>query len=163
MFGGDSYQERGLIPRTINFLFEEIQARRSSSTTYHMEISFTEIYKETVYDLLDQTKRGQLIDQWIPAQVLEGDQGLVIRNVNVFQVDSEEEALNLFFMGNANRITVSTAMNDISSRSHAIFTIMVKSEGIKDDRTIFTSGKINMVDLAGSERMYKVSFQTITF
>ena len=125
-----------------------------------MEISFTEIYKEVVYDLLDQSKRDQPIEHWTAAQVLESDNGLVLKNVNVFRVETEEEALNLFFMGNANRITESTAMNDISSRSHAIFTLVVRSECVKGDRTVLTSGKINLVDLAGSERMYKVVSHT---
>jgi len=80
--------------------------------------------------------------------------------VNVFSVNSEIEALNLFFMGNANRITASTSMNDASSRSHAIFTVVLKSNSVCDGKRVFKSGKINLVDLAGSERMYKVRTHT---
>lgn len=47
-------------------------------------------------------------------------------------------------------------MNHASSRSHAIFTIVIESEGIKDNRIITKLGKINLVDLAGSERLFKV-------
>lgn len=47
-------------------------------------------------------------------------------------------------------------MNHASSRSHAIFTIVIESEGIKDNRIITKFGKINLVDLAGSERLFKV-------
>lgn len=55
------------------------------------------------------------------------------------------------------RITSSTAMNHASSRSHAIFTIMIEGETIKHDQRVLTRGKINLVDLAGSERVYKVA------
>ena len=85
--------------------------------------------------------------------------------------------------GNTNRITTSTSMNNMSSRSHAIFTIVLETEGvflfltftsthpyiyilllyemidqigIKDEKLLYTVGKINLVDLAGSERMYKM-------
>lgn len=47
-------------------------------------------------------------------------------------------------------------MNHASSRSHAIFTIVIESEAVKDNRIVTKLGKINLVDLAGSERLYKV-------
>jgi len=114
------------------------------------------VYKETVYDLLDQHKRSQPIEQWAPVQVLEGESGIVLRNLNVFEVETEEAALSLFFMGTTNRLTSSTSMNNASSRSHAIFSIIIQSECLRDQKTVFTTGKINFADLAGSERMYKV-------
>ena len=89
-------------------------------------------------------------------QLLDSVNGLVLKNLSVYDVESEEEALQLFFMGNNTRITTATSMNSVSSRSHAVFTLLLDSEGIKIDQTVFTSSKINLVDLAGSERMYKV-------
>ncbi len=160
IFGGDSYVERGLIPRAIGLVFEEIRLRKreQKSFAFKCQISFTEVYKENVYDLLDQENRTQDLSNWSTVQVMEGENGITIRNLNVFEVSSEEQALQLFFMGNANRITDATAMNSVSSRSHAIFTLVLESEGIKDEKTVFSSGKINLVDLAGSERMYKVTW-----
>jgi kinesin family protein 6/9 len=165
IFGGDTYAERGLIPRSIGLVFEEIRSRQTKqiSFAFKCQISFTEVYKENVFDLLDQENRSQGMDNWSTVQVMEGENGIVIRNLNVFEVSSEEEALQLFFMGNTNRITESTSMNNVSSRSHAIFTLILESEGIKDGKTIFSCGKINLVDLAGSERMYKVRGVLICF
>lgn len=157
IIGGDSYQDRGLIPRTIESIFDEIAHRQKKDLVFKCQISFTEIYKENVYDLLDPLKKEKNIEQWTPVQVYEGEHGIVLKNVNVYEIDTEEEALNLFFMGNTNRITSSTLMNSASSRSHAIFSIVIESEGLKGDRTIMTCGKINLVDLAGSERMYKTN------
>jgi hypothetical protein len=116
---------------------------------YKFQISFTEVYKEAVYDLLDHEKRSLPLEQWTPVQVLESDHGLVLRNLNVYEVTTQEEALGLFFMGTTNRITSSTVMNNASSRSHAIFTIIIESEGVVDSKTVMTTGKINFVDLAG--------------
>ena len=158
IFGGESFSDRGLIPRSISHLFKEIRAKELNNFVVKCQISFTEVYKETVYDLLDKHKENLPIAQWTAVQVLEGESGLTLRNLNVFEVTSEDDALSLFFLGNNNRITSSTLMNEASSRSHAIFTIIVESKGVKDGKTLFTSGKMNFVDLAGSERTYKVSF-----
>eukprot|EP01038_Epipyxis_sp_PR26KG_P011639 gene11639-15589_t len=158
IFGGETYQERGIIPRTLGLVFDEIKFRKKQkSFNFKCQVSFTEIYKETVYDLLDKSKRNQPIESWPSVQLLEGENGIVLRNLNVYEVASEEDALQLFFMGNTNRITSSTSMNNVSSRSHAVFTIVLESEGIKDNKTLFCAGKINLVDLAGSERMYKMA------
>jgi kinesin family protein 6/9 len=154
--GGEKFQDRGLIPRTIGYLFEEIRLRQQKAGIYKCQISFTEVYKEDVYDLLDPQKRLQPVEQWTPVQVLEAENGLTLRNVNVFEVENEEEALSLYFMGSSNRVTGSTAINMASSRSHAIFSLIVETQSIKNGKTVFTYGKVNLVDLAGSERVYKV-------
>lgn len=105
MCGGESFQERGLIPRTLNLVFEELlyHQQHDPATTYKCLISFTEIFGEAIYDLLDQNKRSQPIEEWPKVQIFENDDGLVLRNINVFEVTTEEEALNLFFMGTTNR------------------------------------------------------------
>lgn len=113
--GGDSYAERGLIPRGVKLMFDEAKARGLTVTDSASNsqcdkdaccsfyISFTEIYGEGVYDLLDPGKRHRPLEEWSRAQVLETEDGLVIRNVNVFQVHTAEDAMNLFFMGSDNR------------------------------------------------------------
>lgn len=47
----------------------------------------------------------------------------------------------------------STAMNNESSRSHAIFTVMVETETILGEVKKVRKSKLNIVDLAGSERI----------
>mmetsp|Transcript_18695 Transcript_18695/g.27048 ORF Transcript_18695/g.27048 Transcript_18695/m.27048 type:complete len:769 (-) Transcript_18695:208-2514(-) len=156
MCGGDSFEDRGLIPRALSVVFEEVSFRlESENSSYKCLISFTEVLGETVYDLLDPQKHMLPLEKWSKVQVLEGEDGLMLRNLNVFEVNSEEDALNLFFMGSTNRTTSSTPMNQASSRSHAIFTIIMECEFSRGDRTLLKSGKINFVDLAGSERLYK--------
>lgn len=57
------------------------------------------------------------------------------------------------------RLTSATVMNKASSRSHAVFTIVVETHHIENGSHITHCGKINFVDLAGSERIYKVCCQ----
>lgn len=151
-FGGESFRSRGIIPRLLSQLFSEIASLREN---FRIQIAFTEIYNEVVYDLLDPQKKFQSIEQWAPVQLYEEESGFVLKNVNTFEVTNEEDALSLFFLGSSNRVTSSTPMNDASSRSHAIFTIIIESEVVKDGNVFLCKGKINIVDLAGSERMYK--------
>jgi kinesin family protein 6/9 len=63
---------------------------------------------------------------------------------------TEEEALNLLFTGDTNRVMCETPMNDASSRSHCIFTINVESTRQGSD--VVRKSKLHLVDLAGSER-----------
>mmetsp|Transcript_9688 Transcript_9688/g.16176 ORF Transcript_9688/g.16176 Transcript_9688/m.16176 type:complete len:737 (-) Transcript_9688:169-2379(-) len=159
IFGGETFADRGLIPRSLGLLFAELKQRKTSipAFAFKCQISFTEIYKETVYDLLDTARAHLPREEWATVQLLEGEQGLVLKNLNVFEVENEEEALELFFTGHSTRLTTNTAMNTTSSRSHAVFTIALESEGVRAEQTVFTSGKVHLVDLAGSERMYKTT------
>jgi kinesin family protein 6/9 len=102
MFGGDSYDNRGLIPRTISLLFKMIKAKKDFTCT--CQISFIEIYKEVAYDLLDSKKSpNKPIEEWAPISVFENEDGIFLKNLNVYEVTSEEEGINLFFMGNNSR------------------------------------------------------------
>lgn len=101
-----------MIPRGIKLAFDEMKRRTGQEIdssapsvvpTIRLYVSFTEIYGEAVYDLLDPDKRYHALEDWPKAQVLETEDGLVIRNINVFQVLTLEDALNLFFMGTTNR------------------------------------------------------------
>lgn len=62
-------------------------------------------------------------------------------------VSNEEDALNLLFVGDTNRMIAETPSNPSSSRSHCIFIISVLSRSNTGD-TIRKS-KLHLVDLAG--------------
>lgn len=71
-------------------------------------------------------------------------------------VKSVEEIEAVMNKGKKHRVTGATAMNLESSRSHAIFTLVVESsQMIADGSTAIRMGKLNLVDLAGSERQSK--------
>lgn len=103
--------------------------------------------------------------------LFESPNGITLHGLGVYPISTPEEGMRLYFLGSAARSGGSTTMNATSSRSHAVFTLDVETEGVRgggacagaaDEQltiptTIFTSGKVHLVDLAGSERMYKLS------
>ncbi|ETW08438.1 hypothetical protein, variant [Aphanomyces invadans] len=153
--GGESYQERGIVPRAISTLFDAFEAR--TDMTYKCYISYLEIYNDSVYDLLDRTHMNKPIEAWTRLQVQlsddDEDANAQFRKLGVYEAKSEEEALNLLFLGNAHRITSDTPMNMASSRSHSIFTMLI--EGHRHNSEVILHSKLHVVDLAGSERVYK--------
>ncbi|KAL3666943.1 hypothetical protein V7S43_007890 [Phytophthora oleae] len=150
--GGEHYADRGIIPRVLSTIFEEFE--KKPNMRYSCYISYLEIYNENVYDLLDRSHTDQPIEEWTKVMLMDDDEGdMHFRNLGVFEAVSEEEALNLLFLGNMNRVTSDTPMNQASSRSHSIFSIMIESRPVDSDMIV--TSKLHLVDLAGSERVYK--------
>ena len=73
-------------------------------------------------------------------------------------VRSAAEVERLVTRGMASRATASTAMNEASSRSHAVLTVAVErsdqEEEEETDSSRVVCGKLHLVDLAGSERIH---------
>ncbi|TPX57666.1 hypothetical protein PhCBS80983_g03680 [Powellomyces hirtus] len=148
--GAERYADRGIIPRTLQFVFKEMQKRNN----YHFEISvsYLEIYNEVAYDLLDSSREAKKLEDLPKVSLQEDDGGNIhLRNLSCVTAKDEEEALNLLFIGDTNRMIAETPSNPASSRSHCLFivTIMGRREG---EDTIRRS-KLHLVDLAGSERV----------
>lgn len=139
-----------------------------------IEVSYFEIYNEKIHDLLAVTPSligGQLSMQGSqlkrPAlRVREHPTwGPYVVDLNTHPVDSHAALKNWLAVGNSQRATAATGMNDKSSRSHSIFNIILNiSETVgADDRTENNGrtarkqqtkrSKISLVDLAGSERV----------
>ncbi|GIQ83058.1 kinesin-like protein, partial [Kipferlia bialata] len=118
--------EVGLIPRILTDIFDRLDVGTSDS---HVTIQYLEIYNEDLHDLLDyQTTRSDK----------DGKDGLCIREKSTPQgrhifvagasshtVTNAAEASNLFLNGGTMRATASTLLNKESSRSHAIFTVIM--------------------------------------
>mmetsp|Transcript_22914 Transcript_22914/g.33487 ORF Transcript_22914/g.33487 Transcript_22914/m.33487 type:complete len:1633 (+) Transcript_22914:1-4899(+) len=144
----------GLIPRFVCDLFDNLENfSKEERLEANVKVSFLEIYGEDVYDLLGDSRSTER--QSLP--VRENDSGLVfVQGLQDVKVLSSEEALSVLTAGTKNRITASTAMNAGSSRSHAVFTIILdqtfRSAESEDDTTRISS-KLTFVDLAGSERI----------
>ena len=82
--------------------------------------------------------------------MLEDEEGNYhFKNLSVNNVNTEENALNLLFLGDINRAIGETKMNQSSSRSHCIFTIMVEKH-LNDSDSVLIRIKLNLVDLAVS-------------
>ncbi|OAA77547.1 kinesin family protein [Akanthomyces lecanii RCEF 1005] len=144
----------GLIPRTCEDLFERIQAAQNEDTNiaYNVRVSYFEVYNEHVRDLLVPVNAS------LPPNYLKiresPTEGPYVKDLTEVPVRSIDEILRHMKSGDASRTTASTKMNDTSSRSHAVFTIMLRQihHDMETDETTERSSRIRLVDLAGSER-----------
>lgn len=152
MFGSPTdYKYRGIIPRVISILFQEIQARYDQSIV--VRVSYLEIYNELMADLL-----ALALDPGSTANlaIQEDDRGAVnVKGLLKRICNTEEEALSMLFEGETNRTISEHKLNKNSTRSHCIFTIHLemRSRVESSEKVIFS--KLNLVDLAGSERTKK--------
>merc|ERR1711871_753346 len=84
------------------------------------------------------------------------DSGVYVKDLTSFVVRSSHEIDQVMQAGKKNRSVGETLMNAGSSRSHAIFTIIVECAEADEQRgEHIHGGKLNLVDLAGSERQSK--------
>ncbi|XP_049319454.1 kinesin-like protein KIF6 isoform X2 [Astyanax mexicanus] len=150
--GAESYSDRGIIPRTLSYLYQHFS--QDSSKVYTTHISYLEIYNEVGYDLLDPRHEASNLEDLPKVTIMEDpDQNIHLKNLSLQASANEEEALNLLFLGDTNRMIAETPMNQASTRSHCIFTVhlCVREPG---SATVCRS-KLHLVDLAGSERVGK--------
>ncbi|KAM8738813.1 kinesin-like protein KIF16B isoform 2-T6 [Acanthopagrus schlegelii] len=141
--------DKGLIPRICEGLFSEIRSK-NKAVSFCTEVSYLEIYNERVQDLL--TKRTAPTDGGGLRVREHPRDGPYVENLSKHSILSHSDLEDLIFLGNANRTTASTGMNNVSSRSHAIFTISITQAWLDAELPRETLSKIHLVDLAGSER-----------
>ncbi|NWU35781.1 KIF6 protein, partial [Hylia prasina] len=150
--GAERYSDRGIIPRTLSYIFDQLQ--KDSSKVYTTHVSYLEIYNECGYDLLDPRHEASRMEDLPKVTIMEdSDQNIHLKNLSLQPATNEEEALNLLFLGDTNRMIAETPMNQASSRSHCIFTIHISSK--EPGSATIRRSKLHLVDLAGSERVAK--------
>ncbi|KAL3896914.1 MAG: hypothetical protein SGCHY_003769 [Lobulomycetales sp.] len=150
--GAERYQDRGLIPRSIQYIFKNVRESRNKS--FEIRISYLEIYQEAGYDLLDTSRDAKKLEDLAKVTLMEDEsKNIHLRNLSVVAAANEEEAINLLFVGDTNKMIAETPSNPTSSRSHCIFIIGLASKAEGSD-TVRRS-KLHLVDLAGSERVHK--------
>ena len=140
-------EEIGLIPRICEGIFDRVAEETDDTTKFVATVSYLEIYNERVRDLLTTTPaKGALKVREHPKT------GPFVDGLSVHEVTDFAQIQELMDLGNDNRTTAATGMNDTSSRSHAVFTIEFKQASFVAGIPSEKSSKINLVDLAGSER-----------
>ena len=154
--GAEKYADRGMIPRSISYIFQTLKQR--TDCHFEVRISYLEIYNENGYDLLDPSHETKGLEDLPKVTLMEDDDGKIhLKNLSGQLAQSEEEALNYLFVGDTNRMISETPMNLASSRSHCIFTISIAAR--KPDSDVVRKSKLHMVDLAGSERVKKTGIE----
>jgi kinesin family protein C2/C3 len=111
-----------------------------------------EIYNETIRDLLiNNNNNNNNATKLEIRQTSDGNNSLP--GLTEIQLTSIEQVSQLMLIGNNNRAVGSNNINEHSSRSHSIITIICKGKNKKDNSSTF--GKLHLIDLAGSERISK--------
>ncbi|KAM6978108.1 kinesin-like protein KIF1B isoform 2-T2 [Aplochiton taeniatus] len=148
MMGRQEDGQEGIIPLLCEDLFEKINDNNKDDLSYSVEVSYMEIYCERVRDLLNPKNKGNLRVREHPLL------GPYVEDLSKLAVTSYTDIADLMDAGNKARTVAATNMNETSSRSHAVFTIVFTQKRC-DSETDITSekvSKISLVDLAGSER-----------
>ncbi|OCF71914.1 microtubule motor protein [Kwoniella mangroviensis CBS 8886] len=138
-----SRSDPGIIPRTVQAIFQKRSEMRSSIS--NIAFSYVEILKDEVYDLLGDRFEPRKRDIRMSA---EGQN--IISDLIVQPINSVTEFEILYDAASKTRKTACTKLNSSSSRSHAILTLsldMIEDHNPSNRK----SGKICLTDLAGSE------------
>uniref|UniRef100_A0A8C6V2E4 plus-end-directed kinesin ATPase n=1 Tax=Neogobius melanostomus TaxID=47308 RepID=A0A8C6V2E4_9GOBI len=141
--------QEGIIPMLCEDLFEKISVdNNQEELSYSVEVSYMEIYCERVRDLLNPKNKGNLRVREHPLL------GPYVEDLSKLAVTSYTDIADLMDAGNKARTVAATNMNETSSRSHAVFTIVFTQKKHDNETDLSTEkvSKISLVDLAGSER-----------
>ncbi|KAL8487529.1 hypothetical protein ACS0TY_024002 [Phlomoides rotata] len=181
----DGYQT-GLIPKVMNELFSKIEALKHE-IEFQLHVSFIEILKEEVRDLLESNSvnKTEIVNGHAtkvtspgkpPIQIRETSNGVItLAGSTECSVKTLKEMTDCLEQGSLGRATGSTNMNNQSSRSHAIFTITVEQmrklhPGVSSDTNLndcmteeYLCAKLHLVDLAGSERAKRTGSNGLRF
>ncbi|CAN8264877.1 unnamed protein product [Cochlearia groenlandica] len=167
-YSGDETND-GIIPKVMEDIFGRVETTKDSSELL-IRVSFIEIFKEEVFDLLDSNSSALHKNDGgvqaknlsrAPIQIRETPSGgITLAGVTEAEVKTKEEMGSYLARGSLARATGSTNMNSQSSRSHAIFTITLEQKKTSSCPSTMTEdvgedilcAKLHLVDLAGSER-----------
>lgn len=162
----------GIVPRAVHELFRRVDDLRGQAAAsaqddvmFSVKVSFLQIYKERIYDLLNSEslkagRRGEdgpgLRLRWDAAKA-----SFFVENLFEYECASVEDVMQQYASGTLSKQVASTAMNIASSRSHTIFTmtltqrtLLAQGGSSRHDDAPFRQvvSSLTLVDLAGSER-----------
>ncbi|CAA2979827.1 kinesin KIN-14R [Olea europaea subsp. europaea] len=141
---------RGVNYRTLEELFK-IANERSETFSYSISVSVLEVYNEQIRDLLATSTSKKL-------EIKQASEGFHhIPGIVEAKVEDINEVWNVLKAGSSARAVGSNNVNEHSSRSHCMLSIMVRAKNLLTE--VCTKSKLWLVDLAGSERIAKTDVQ----
>jgi hypothetical protein len=114
-----SVEARGIIPRAIEQIFGHIQRYASPRMRFLVRASYLQIYNEAISDLLKPERSNLTIRE-------DKKRGVYVDGLSEWVVRSPAEIYGLMERGGAVRATGETKMNEVSSRSHAVFIVIAE-------------------------------------
>lgn len=136
----------GIVFLALRELFMKIDNQSEKNVT--VEVSYLEIYNETIKDLLNIETHSRKLT------LLENEnREIVVSNLTKVETTSVEEVMDIIVQGNYNRTVSPTEANLTSSRSHAVLQVYVTQiPKVSDIYEKNTKAVLSIIDLAGSER-----------
>ena len=138
--GKQQDSKNGIYALATKDVFKYLASPKYKSLKLQVSCSYFEIYSGKVFDLLSGKSKLRVLE--------DGKQQVVVVGLTEKVVDCVEDVLKLINHGNNIRTSGQTSANAHSSRSHAVFQIILRNSNMK--RTLF--GKFSLIDLAGNER-----------
>lgn len=141
----------GIIPRVLHSLFNKLGGEDTES---FVKCSFIELYNEELRDLMSAEENSKL--KIFDDASRKGHSATIVQGMEEAHIRNAAEGIKLLQEGSLKRQVAATKCNDLSSRSHTVFTITacVKRTG-EDGEDWVSAGKLNLVDLAGSENIQR--------
>ncbi|KAG6010474.1 hypothetical protein E4U21_006476 [Claviceps maximensis] len=144
--------EAGIIPRVLHQLFNKLEI---DDREHCVKCSFIELYNEELRDLLsvDEGAKLKIYDD----ASRKGHAATLVQGMEEKHIKNASEGIRVLQDGSLKRQVAATKCNDLSSRSHTVFTITAyvkktNDQGVDD---FVSAGKLNLVDLAGSENIQR--------
>jgi kinesin family member 11 len=141
----------GIIPRVLYTLFQKLE---SEEVECSVKCSFIELYNEDLRDLLsaDDSNKLKIYDD----NTKKGHGATMVQGMEESHIQSASAGVKLLQAGSHRRQVAATKCNDLSSRSHTVFTITTYLKKADENGEDFIcAGKLNLVDLAGSENIQR--------
>merc|ERR1719436_1183549 len=132
--------KNGIYALAARDVFKYLKSPKYKNNNLAVSCSFFEIYSGKVFDLLSGKSKLRVLE--------DGKQQVVVVGLTESVVDCVEDVLKLITHGNNLRTSGQTSANAHSSRSHAVFQIILRINNNK--KPLF--GKFSLIDLAGNER-----------
>jgi hypothetical protein len=141
----------GFIPRLCSALFAKISSNTNANLTHTIEVSYLEIYSEKIHDLLNAKQSREKENLQVRQHPKKGP---YVEGLTIVPVKSYSQLEGFMQAGNAERTVGATNLNERSSRSHAVFTIIFTATHTDKEVKLSSDvvSKIQLVDLSGSER-----------
>ncbi|KAK4241842.1 kinesin-like protein bimC [Achaetomium macrosporum] len=141
----------GIIPRVLKALFDKLELDEKENS---VRCSFIELYNEELRDLLapDENAKLKIYDD----TSRKGHSTTMVQGMEERYIQNASDGLKWLREGSVKRQVAATKCNDLSSRSHTVFTITVYTKHKTENGEDFLMlGKLNLVDLAGSENIQR--------
>lgn len=138
---------KGIYALAATDVFKLNKSAKHKNKDLLISASYFEIYGSKVFDLLNKRKRLRVLE--------DGNQQVQVCELEEKIVNSVQDTLKLIELGNKLRTSGQTSANQNSSRSHAVFQIILRKRCYKKDGSATVGqlyGKFSLIDLAGNER-----------